>query len=103
MALSPLKEASHPTLRRLVLECFDSIAARVAAREAWIVAILGPSKPSGAADGPVRFPRLRHVVMDGVALRGWPLHDPFVPALQPAQPRGILYRIAIAIAWMLRR
>jgi hypothetical protein len=103
VALSPLKEASHPTLRRLVLFCIDPIPARTAAREAWAVAVLGPSKPSGAAEGPVRFPRLRHVALNGVALRGWPWHDPFVPVQQPVQPRGILYRIVVAIAWMLRR
>jgi hypothetical protein len=100
---SPLKDASHPTLRRLALECFDANAARAAAREAWAVAILGPSKLSGVADSPVRFPRLRYVVMDGVALRGWPLHDPFVPVQQPAELRGILYRIAVALAWIVRR
>jgi hypothetical protein len=103
VALSPMKEMSHPTLRRLVIECIDPIAARTATREAWVVAVLDPSKPSGAAEGPVRFPRLRHVVMNGVALRGWPLHDPFVPVQQLVQPRGILYRIAGAIAGMLRR
>jgi hypothetical protein len=99
VAGSPLKEASHPTLRKLVLECFDIIE-HAAAREAWVVAILGPSKAVGAADGPVRFPRLRHVMMNGVALRGWPLHDPFVPVLQP---RGILYRVAVALEGLLRR
>jgi hypothetical protein len=101
VARSPLKEVSHPMLRRLVLECADTSAARAAAREAWAVAILGPSEPTGVADGPVRFPRLQHVVMNGVALRGWPSHDPFVPALQPAEPRGILYRASLA--WVVRR
>jgi hypothetical protein len=103
VALSPLKETSHPALRRLVLECFDTIPARETTREAWMAAILGPSKPSGAADGPVRFPRLRHAVMNGVALRGWPSHDPFVPAPRPAQPDGILHRLAATLAWTLRR
>jgi hypothetical protein len=105
VAVSPLKEASHPTLRRLVLECFcsDTNAARAAAREAWIIAILGPSKSLGAEEGPVRFPRLRHVVMNGVALRGWPSHDPFVPELQQVEPRGILRRFADTIARIVRR
>jgi hypothetical protein len=54
---------------------------RAEAREAWVVAMLGPSFSSKEEErnhAVVRFPRLRHVLMNGVAVAGWPTHDPFI-------------------------
>jgi hypothetical protein len=70
---SPLLKVAHPTLRTLQLMYTEGKLTRAEAREAWVVAMLGPSSPSK-----VRFPRLRHVMMNGVAVGGWPTHDPFV-------------------------
>jgi hypothetical protein len=77
---SPLLEVAHPTLRTLQLMYTEGKLTRAEAREAWVVAMLGPSSPSKEEESnhALRFPRLRHVLMNGVAIRGWPTHDPFV-------------------------
>jgi hypothetical protein len=78
---SPLLAVTHPTLRTLQLMYNEGKLTRAEAREAWVVAMLGPSSPSKEEESNhavLRFPRLRHVLMNGVAIAGWPTHDPFV-------------------------
>jgi hypothetical protein len=87
-ARSALREVSHPTLRALRVDVHDDLdrarmAARTAAREAWVTKVVGASRV-GTDGSRVRFPRLRRVEVNGVTPHGWPSHDPFVPA--PAAP-----------------
>jgi hypothetical protein len=72
---SPLLAVTHPTLRTLQLMYTEGKLTRAEAREAWVVAMLGPSPSSKEEEsnrGVVRFPRLRHVLMNGMAVGGWP-------------------------------
>jgi hypothetical protein len=104
-ARSPLREVAHPTLRTLELICFDVDVKRAAIREAWVLAMLGPSQADceEAHQVRVRFPRLRHVVANGVAVGGWPTHDMFVPPPAAAHPPGALQRIFAATTAFLGR
>jgi hypothetical protein len=104
-ARSPLREVAHPTLRTLELICFDVDVKRAAIREAWVLAMLGPSQTDcgEAHQARVRFPRLRHVMVNGVAVAGWPTHDPFVPPPAAAHPPGALQRIFAATTAFLGR
>jgi hypothetical protein len=104
-ARSALREVSHPTLRSLRVDVHDDLdrarmAARTAAREAWVTKVVGASR-AGADGSRVRFPRLRRVEVNGVTPHGWPSHDPFVPprSAEPAR-QG---RIATAFAWLCGR
>jgi hypothetical protein len=78
------------------------MAARTAAREAWVTKVVGALR-AGTDGSRVRFPRLRRVEVNGVTPRGWPSHDPFVPVSPPAVPalvQGIARRIAAAFMWV---